>query len=533
VAFDPDAFLSKYGGGALAAPTPAPVAGGAPGPAGSGFDPDAFLAKFGAPAAAAPAPAQPPPVSVLESVVRGAKQGGSMGFGDEITAGLEAAFTPKTYEQARDEERRADKAAQASHPIAYGAGEVGGGVATALIPGGGLLGAAKGAGLGTRIAVNAARGAGAGIVSGFGNTEKTDIPGMVQDAAKSGLVGAVTGGVLGTAGEELVRGAPKRVDERLIQTITGGRATTAGKKIYQNEDLVLNAARKFGLDKVAKDPEAFTAAAEGARKDVGEAIGKAYSDADAIFLGVKNKEVVSAIKATAQRFSSPVEAPIRKQIEALAKQTASQWGKAGERVPLAEVNNLVGKLEAIGFASADVAPGAAKQVQRDLAKNVEGVLQRRLGEIKQFAGNVKATPTAGNSVPLAQSASAADALENLTTLNKDYRGLKMITKMRGELAGVPPANRAAGGLRNIAANTLDTGLLLTHPALYAAKKIGGAAVKAGATAGDEILRNISLAAQGGKSTAMLVQKAIEAGIPRGTIGAALNATGIGEADDRR
>jgi hypothetical protein len=526
VAFDPDAFLAKYGGGAPAAPAPA-AAG--PGPSSGGFDPDAFLSKFGAPAAPAapaPAPAQPPPVSVLESVARGAKQGASMGFGDEITAGLEAAFTPKTYEQARDEARKADKAAQAAHPIAYGAGEAGGGLATAVIPGGGLL-------KGTGFAVNAARGAGAGILSGIGNSEKTDIPGIVQDAAKSGLVGAVTGGVLGTLGEKLVREAPKRVDERLVQAITGGRATAAGKKIYQNEDLVLGAARKFGLDKVAKDPEAFTAAAEGARKQVGEAIGQAYSDADAIFLGVKSKEVVSAIKATAQRFSSPVEAPIRKQIDALAKQTASQWGKGGDRVPLAEVNNLVGKLEGIGFAAADVSPGAARQVQRDLARNVEGVLQRRIGEIKEFAGHVKATPTATDSAPLTQSASAADALDRLSTLNKDYRGLKMITKMRGELESVPPANRAAGGLRNIAENTLDAGLLLTHPALYAAKKVGAPLLKAGATASDEILRNISLAAQGGKSTAMLVQRAIEAGIPRGTIGAALNATGIGENDDRR
>jgi hypothetical protein len=501
VAFDIDSVLG---------PSPAPAASA------GGFNIDDVLGPSPAPAPVA----TPEAPTVLESAARGFKQGATFGFGDEIAAGLEMAFSPKTYAQARDEARAADKAAQASHPIAFGAGEVGGGLATAVIPGGALV-------KGTGFAANAVRGAGAGILSGLGNSEKTDIPGIVQDAAKSGLVGAATGGVLGTLGEKLVREAPKRVDERLIQAITGGRATTAGKKIYQNEDLVLGAARKFGLDKVAKDPEAFQAAAETARKQVGQQIGQAFTDADAIFLGVKNKEVVSAIKATAQRFSSPVEAPIRKQIEALAKQTESQWGKAGQRVPLAEVNNLVGKLENIGFAGADVTPGAAKQLQRDMAKNVEGVLQRRLSEIKQFAGHVKATPTAGQSAPLAQSATAADSLERLSTLNKDYRGLKLITKMRNELGGVPPSNRAAGGLRDIAGKAVDAGLLFSHPAAFVAKKGLEAAKNVGAPAADEILRKISLAAQGGKGTAALIQRAIEAGIPRGTIASALGAAGPG------
>src|SRR6185436_4572523 len=150
------------------------------------------------------------------------------------------------------------------------------------------------------------------------------LPGMVQDAAKGGLTGAAIGGALGTLGEKLVRGAPKRADERLVQAITGGRATTAGKKIYQSEDLVLGTARKFGLDKVVRDPEAFAKAAEGARKEVGQAIGAAYEAADAAFLGVRTKDVAAALRVTARKYSSPIEAPVRKQIDSLVAQVGKQ-----------------------------------------------------------------------------------------------------------------------------------------------------------------------------------------------------------------
>lgn len=568
MAFDPDAFLQQFGGPAPAAPPPA----AAPGPSTGGFNPDVFLSKFGAPPAPAPAQAAPT-TDMLTSAARGFKQGLSGNWGDEIWGGLAAGFTDKTYEQARDESRAADKAAQESHPFAFGAGEVAGGVAGAAVtPELGLL---KGGGF----AVNAARGAAQGIVSGAGASDGHDAKEVIQDAAKGGLIGAATGGVLGTVAEKVVRGAPERVDERLVQAITGGRATTAGKKIYQNEDLVLNAARKFGLDDVLKKggAEAFDTAAEAARKDVGQQIGQAFEAADQSFLGVKTKEVASAVRATAGKYRSPVEAPIRKQIEALAKQVETDWGgkatasgpsqswteflkgrmgpameehgshgaalkalsaeyrqaggQASEiaggsaRVPLAEVNNLVGKLEAIGFAGADVTPGAAKQLQRDLGKNVEGVLQRRMKEIQEFAGNVKATPTAGNSPPLAQSMTAADQLAKLTELNKDYRGLKLITKMRTELAAVPPSNRAAGGLRDIAGKAVDAGLLFSHPAAFVAKKGLDVAKNVAAPAADEILSKITLAAQGGAPTAALIQRAIEAGIPRATIAGALDLKG--------
>jgi len=46
-----------------------------------------------------------PNVSGTESALRGAAQGLSLGFADEITGGVESLLSDKTYDQARNESR--------------------------------------------------------------------------------------------------------------------------------------------------------------------------------------------------------------------------------------------------------------------------------------------------------------------------------------------------------------------------------------------------------------------------------------------
>jgi hypothetical protein len=122
--------------------------------------------------------------SAIESGLRGAAQGVSLGFADELTGALESAFTDKTYEQARDESRANYKKAETDNPIAYGAGQVGGGAATMFVPG---LGAAKGVkGLATL-----------GGLAGLGSSEADDAAGMLADTAKGAGIGAATGMIPG------------------------------------------------------------------------------------------------------------------------------------------------------------------------------------------------------------------------------------------------------------------------------------------------------------------------------------------------
>ena len=128
------------------------------------------------------------PPGELESALRGLAQGASLGFADEITGGAEALFTDKTYKQARDESRANYKLAKETNPNSYLAGEIGGGVATTLIP----IGAAANTVRGTA-ALGGLIGAGAGL----GGSEAEDAQGMAIDTLK----GLGTGYVAGAAGK--------------------------------------------------------------------------------------------------------------------------------------------------------------------------------------------------------------------------------------------------------------------------------------------------------------------------------------------
>lgn len=136
-----------------------------------------------------------PDVSMIESGLRGAAQGATMGFADEISGLAESALTDKTYEQARDESRANFEASQTANPIAYGTGNVAGSAATLAIPG---LNAAKGASL----AMTAGKAALQGGLAGIGGSEATGL-GLVGDATKGAVIGGALGGVGGVVANKL------------------------------------------------------------------------------------------------------------------------------------------------------------------------------------------------------------------------------------------------------------------------------------------------------------------------------------------
>jgi len=123
--------------------------------------------------------------SKTESFVRGAAQGATMGFADEITAALESMATPKPYEQARSESREAYKTAKEANPKTSFAGEMGGAAATALVPGLGEL----------TIPKMAAQGA----LYGLGSSE-ADLMKGTPDEMKQATKDVVTGGAAGAIG---------------------------------------------------------------------------------------------------------------------------------------------------------------------------------------------------------------------------------------------------------------------------------------------------------------------------------------------
>jgi hypothetical protein len=243
--FDPDRYLAEK--------------------TGQDFDPDAYLSEKTAQAA----PTQP---SLGDALRRGATQGATLGFGDEIVGAVSApllkligkfsgnaayqdAFGNKPlgdlYREGRDIERKADTSAEAAHPVAYTGGQLAGGALTAPFAASGLAGAV-----------------GYGAASGLGGSEADLTKGEIGRAALDTAIGA---GV-GAAAHGVASGIGKLGQKAL------GRAGQIEAQMTEN------AARKAIQETLS------------ARSEAGQAAQAAYRTLEHIRdLGAKQPEVLQGL----------------------------------------------------------------------------------------------------------------------------------------------------------------------------------------------------------------------------------------------
>lgn len=472
MAFDPDAFLKA----------PADAA-----PAAGGFDPDAFVGgqpggSFGAVRFAAPAAPREGP-GAIESALRGVKQGATLGFGDEITGALESAFTDKTYRQSRDEARANDRAAEEAHPLAYGAGEIGGGIASSFVPG---LGAA---GAGAKLGAVALRGAAQGALMGVGSSEadltQGDVVGVARDAAVSGALGGATAGIAG----KLLHGAPERVEKRLLGNITDGATAT------QRDRVVGRAGSKVGdVLEAIKGDKAIRAAGDDAHKlapAIQSAIETTGSKLDTVIEGgapILVSDVLGKVEGVAKRIAQdPGKRDLARAVASKADDVLETWGNRTHVTPQ-EVRVLAGDIADAAFhGSPAVAPTQGKSVSRE----VWGELKDLLSEsVLQGGGNVK----------------------ELDALNK-----KMSTLLNMREAAVYRATRESTPSTRLSSrlsSALDLGLAFADPTSFAAKKAYDFVGKPALKVGDELLARLEMAAQKGSTKAQLAQMAVQLGVGR-------------------
>jgi hypothetical protein len=177
---------------------------------------------------------------MLESLARGAAQGATFGFGDELVGALEGGYNTLTgdkplsidamlanYTKSRDESRAANKKAEAANPLSYLGGNLAGAIAPALLTGGASAGA-EAAGLGAKIAQGAKLGLGTGVLTGAGMSEGDNVTDVAKDAAMGGVLGGVGGAVIPVAGAALGKGAEK-VGETLSNATTGAKNFLANR----------------------------------------------------------------------------------------------------------------------------------------------------------------------------------------------------------------------------------------------------------------------------------------------------------------
>lgn len=436
-------------------------------------------------------PAKP---SWAESLGRGALQGATLGFSDELAGVIESVVTDKTYEQARDESRSKNKAAQEAHPWLYGGGELAGGAATALVPG---LGAAGG--LGKAVATGAA----AGLGSSDADLTKGEFGKAAVDTAVGGAAGLAAHGA-GKAIGGLVGGAEERADKRLLSSV-GDRANKSVRdKMAGDAANVLEVVKAKGLDQVAKDPVALQAASKAAKAETGKAIGEAFRviDEETGTMGAPVRDVLKALKGVrAQYRDNPVTAELGDSMNKLIVQTQKRFGKGGQ-VPLRALNDMVTSLENKGFAGM-AEPGTRKELQKRAAMALEDVLQKRFAAVTESAANRAGSATAER-LGLDVEGKAAAAIAKLPQLNKEYRALIQIERAATQRAKLVPFSPT--GLRSIMGEN--------PTALGMARSAARAAV----TPADDALARVTALAKAGHPGALkLLQSGFGAGQRAATV----------------
>lgn len=521
MADDLDQILAKYGAGAAAPPsTPAPDPYGprpllVSAPPEQAPDLDAVLAKYR------------PQTGVIESAVRGVAQGATLGFADELTGAIEAAFTPKTYEEARDESRAAYDTARADNPVAFGAGEVGGGLATMFVPGLGVARAAKGATAAAKLAGSVGRAAAGGIASGAGYSDAKDVEGVARDAAVGGLVSGGVAGALGLVGRGIGKvagkyadAAPERFEKHLAEDISEGATSASRKRLAQLRPGMLSDV--IGDDEALRRSFTSPVDALGAVKErVDELVSKPrpiYEQVDQAVGKAKLGDVLKTMddeiaKAAADPGADTWASLLRQKRDSFANaaRAAAGGAKKGENVDV-DTHFLRRWATNVGK-EADKSLGSLGETERFALKDrMAGLSKRILDERLDDA--------------VAKDASLAPVIENLREVNKKlatYAKVEEVLESRElrERIGAKTLAKYVNGGNLLMLAGLAGGAMSPMPIIAGAAAkgalMGGKALDRAATAKLAALARAARARGGTVSLSKAAEEALAAGVPEPTV----------------
>jgi hypothetical protein len=472
--------------------------------------------------------AEAPEVSKVTSVLRGAAQGATLGFADEIAGIAESALSDKTYRQARDESRAAYREAQAANPISYGAGQLAGGVATSFVPGAGALNLAR---LGTGIGAQVARGALSGAIAGVGEAEGPEgkmmsLEDMGAAGVRGGALGGVVGGALGTAAKAFVGGAAQRDATRILDKLTLGAPAKMRDRV----------AGKAGeaVDRVYELSKSVPGLAKAARKgDVPEALEKVktglekfyrvkddiYDAAASVDPGVTPKSVANTIgKLQAELMDSPDTVPVGRMMQSKIDDVEAAWGNRSH-ITLSELRQFVTGIGRTAFAgNPGVDPTKAAAAGRELYARLLGHLD------DHFESVAKANPKLGldigklreNNKKISTLMNVQDALEYKAT-----REATAPTTLRSRV----------GQFADIAGMAASLGSASAVP--WAAVKAARYGAPEASRIADTALATLVSAAERGNMTAKVAQDALESGVPRSVVNALVSRSERRRSSDSR
>jgi hypothetical protein len=523
--FDPDAYLAKKRAEREASAK-----------AEADFDPDLYLlnkeARRQQEARAAGQPvgpgakALPRDVTFAEGVARGAAQGATLGFADEITGAVESAFGPKTYTQARNESREKYARAEKGQKGGYMLGEIGGGVASGLATGGAAAVLGKGAQLGLRGATALA--AAEGGLAGLGASEAEDLRGMATDAGTGALVGGAVGAIGGKLTRRYIDSAKERHAKHLASAVTEGTNKTNKKRFAQIQEL---APEVFDTDKPLRkaldDPEKATELVQERLKLYGNQTKPLYEAMDKRVPRMKvadvtrqlDDEIAQAAQEPGKTYWMNTLKKARDDFESATMYAARVSNPAADpatvEVPTLKVRKWVSNL----LSEADSTMGGLAETERWALKDrLHGVADDILkSHIRAGAATDEATQALARKLTdinkkLAVLVKTEDALKPRVT--NELVGQKSLTQTLKGL-GVP----GLVGIMGAGGDVITGG---AYAAGASALIKGGKALNKATTTA---LAKLASKADAGSATAQDVIAALKVGIPLGAVRATLSARG--------
>lgn len=451
-----------------------------------------------------PVPAGPAP-GLTESALRGASQGVTLNYGDELVGagkalfeGIKGTLTGKdtrgtlgqVYRDERDKERTANKAASDANPWAYGLGELGGSVATSFVPG---LGIAKGASM----AKTALQSAKLGAVSGLGASEAEDLTGAAADTAMGGLVAGGTSAIMG----KILKGAPKRAVERRVGDIVDGATAkqrdkvvgAGGKNVgeFAEPGELLKIVSEKAFRKAGRDPKKLQDVTEEALNETGKALDKAYAAAGNKTRGISVSDILGDIESFATKLrGDPGKADLARAVQAKAEDVLNAWGDK-THVTAQQVRTLASDIaDTAFFGSPAIAPKQGTAVSQDVWKLLKDRITSNLDEAAK----------AGSGIDIKQ----------VSALNKRYSSLMAMREAVRYRAtrGSSESTRA----RDVIGKSIDVPLALVDPTSFVAKKAWDFGGRAAKDAVDDRLATLVTMADKGNTKAQVLERALLLGL---------------------
>lgn len=226
-----------------------------------------------------------PVVSVPEAQLRGFGQGASFSGLDELYGTAKGVLTGGDPAEEVAYQQYMNKAASEQHPVAYGAGQLAGGVALTAVP---YVGVPAGAGAVGRAAYSAAQGA----LTGLGEGE------TIEQRGQKALEGAAIGGGIGAIAEPAIRGAlsklsptqlRKSASESAVKSAMGGQIKGAREMMPDYHNIgqkLLEPTEELGGETVVRfgsKAEDVASRAGMAREEVGKKMSQAVKTVDQVF----------------------------------------------------------------------------------------------------------------------------------------------------------------------------------------------------------------------------------------------------------